>query len=64
MPELGGFQASWKPVLWLKAVPTASGIPGRRSATVFTNLAVLILTVAGVMQTFWFPTFSSQACDN
>ncbi len=32
-PDLGGFQASWKPVLWLEAFPTASEIPGNRSAT-------------------------------
>ncbi|MFC6259385.1 hypothetical protein, partial [Levilactobacillus fujinensis] len=40
-PDPGGFQASWKPVLWLEAFPTASGIPGIRSAAVFTNLAEL-----------------------
>ncbi|MFC6260977.1 hypothetical protein [Levilactobacillus fujinensis] len=46
--ELGGFQASLKPVLGLKAFPTASGIPGGRSATSTTNLAVTIPTVARV----------------
>ncbi len=51
-PDLGGFQASRKPVLWLKAFPTASGIPGSRSAAIFTNLAVIILTVTRVTQTF------------
>ncbi len=45
-PDFGGFQASWKLVLWLEAFPTASGIPGGRSAAVFTNLAVIIPTVA------------------
>ncbi|WP_225421844.1 hypothetical protein, partial [Levilactobacillus fujinensis] len=47
-----------KPVLWLEAFPTASGIPGIRSAAVFTNLAVIIPTVASVTQTFWLSTFS------
>ncbi len=57
-PDFGGFQASWKPVLWLEAFPTASGIPGGRSAAVFTNLAVIIPTFARVTQTFWLSTFS------
>ncbi|MFC6261330.1 hypothetical protein [Levilactobacillus fujinensis] len=41
-PDFGGFQASRKPVLWLEAFPTASGIPGSWSATSTTNLAVTI----------------------
>ncbi|WP_407889239.1 hypothetical protein [Levilactobacillus sp. N40-8-2] len=41
-----------------EAFPTASGIPGRRSATIFTNLAVLIPTVAKVMCTFRLSTFN------
>ncbi len=55
---VGGFQASWKPVLWLEAFPTASGIPGSRSAAVFTNLAVIIPTVTRVTQIFWLSIFS------
>ncbi len=47
-PDFGGFQASRKPVLWLKAFPTASGIPGSRSATRITNLAVIIPTVTKI----------------
>ena len=57
-PGLGGFQTSSQPVLWLKAFPTASGIPGHRSATIVINLAVIIPTVARVRRVFWLSTFS------
>ncbi len=51
-PELSGFQASRKPILWLEAFPTANEVPGSRNATSTPNLAVTISTVASVRQTF------------